>query len=163
MDRFKKEEEAEKVFTEELRNKIDSYIEENREAVISFLEELVNLEGRHGEKEHLLRTAAFLKRNFDEIGMETVLIEVGEANAPIVTGVFNKDAAEKEIVFTGHYDTVFAAAGAGGKAVSYQRWESIRAGGRDMKGGIAIAFFTVKALQEFGFRNAPGTAVLCRR
>ena len=68
------------MFTEELRNKIDSYIEENREAVICFLEELVNLEGRHGEKEHLLRTAAFLKRNFDEIGMETVLIEVGEAH-----------------------------------------------------------------------------------
>ena len=143
------------MFTEELRNKIDSYIEENREAVISFLEELVNLEGRHGEKEHLLRTAAFLKRNFDEIGMETVLIEVGEANAPIVTGVFNKDAAEKEIVFTGHYDTVFAAGSAGERPFHIKDGKAYGPGDCDMKGGIAIAFFTVKALQEFGFRNAP--------
>ena len=121
------------MFTEELRNKIDSYIEENREAVISFLEELVNLEGRHGEKEHLLRTAAFLKRNFDEIGMETVLIEVGEANAPIVTGVFNKDAAEKEIVFTGHYDTVFAAGSAGERPFHIKDGKAYGPGVCDMK------------------------------
>ncbi len=143
------------MFTEELLNKIDHYIEENREDVVRFLEELVNLEGRHGEKENLLKTAAFLRRNFDDIGLETELIEVGEENAPIVTGLLNKDAAEKEIVFTGHYDTVFASGSAGEKPFHIKDGKAYGPGVCDMKGGIAIAFFTIKALREFGFQDAP--------
>lgn len=143
------------MFTEELLSRIDDYIEENREAVILFLEELVNLEGRHGEKERLRKTAAFLKRNFDEIGLETELIEVGSDNAPIVTGLLNKDVTEKEIVFTGHYDTVFAAGSAGEKPFHIKDGKAYGPGVCDMKGGIAIAFFTVKALKAFGFKEVP--------
>lgn len=143
------------VFTEKLLSRIDGYIEENRDAVIGFLEELVNLEGRHGEKDNLRKTADFLKRNFDEIGLKAELIEVGEENAPIVTGVLNKGQAEKEIVFTGHYDTVFETGSAGDKPFHIKEGKAYGPGVCDMKGGIAIAFFTVKALKELGFQDVP--------
>lgn len=123
--------------------------------MIAFLKDLVNLEGRHGEKNNLLKTADFLRRNFEEIGLETEVIEVGEKNAPIVTGVLNKDAPEKEIVFTGHYDTVFAAGSAGEKPFHVKDGKAYGPGVCDMKGGITIAFFVVKALKEFGYQEVP--------
>ncbi len=95
--------------------------------------------------------------------METVLIEVGEANAPIVTGVFNKDAAEKEIVFTGHYDTVFAAGSAGERPFHIKDGKAYGPVVCDMKGGIAIAFFHRQSTAGIWFPKCTGTAVLCRR
>ena len=143
------------MFSEALLNRVNLYIEENRDAMIAFLKDLVNLEGRHGEKNNLLKTADFLRRNFEEIGLETEVIEVGEKNAPIVTGVLNKDAPEKEIVFTGHYDTVFAAGSAGEKPFHVKDGKAYGPGVCDMKGGITIAFFVVKALKEFGYQEVP--------
>lgn len=39
------------MLSSELLDKITKYLEENKEEVIDFLRDLVNLEGQHGEKE----------------------------------------------------------------------------------------------------------------
>ena len=143
------------IWSEELAAQIQTYIDNNREPALAFLETLVNLEGRHGEKAELLKTANFLKRSFEEIGLPTQLIEVGQTNAPIVTAVLNEGAPGKEIVFTGHYDTVFTAKSRGENPFYVEDGKAYGPGVCDMKGGIAIAFFTVKALKELGFQEAP--------
>lgn len=143
------------MLSSELLDKITKYLEENKEEVIDFLRDLVNLEGQHGEKEKLLLTADFLRDKFESIGLDTQVIEVGEKNAPVVTGVLNGGAAGKEIVFTGHYDTVFAAGSRGENPFYIEDGKAYGPGVCDMKGGITIAFFVVKALQKFGFNQAP--------
>ena len=143
------------MFSNELLEKIGKYIEENREAAIDFWRDLVNYEGQHGEKENLLKTAGFLKEQFESLGLKTDVIEVGEVNAPIVTGVLNPDAPGKEILFTGHYDTVFATGTKGDKPFYIEDGKAYGPGCCDMKGGITAAFFVVKALKEFGFKDAP--------
>ncbi|MBK5261816.1 MAG: M20/M25/M40 family metallo-hydrolase [Peptostreptococcaceae bacterium] len=143
------------IFHETSSLKINQFIDDNRSNLIDFLKELVNLEGKHGEKECLLNTAGFLKNKFEELGLKTEIIEVGENNAPIVTAVLNDDIPGKEIVFSGHYDTVFAAESRGENPFYIKDGKAYGPGVCDMKSGIAIAFFVVKALKEFGFREAP--------
>lgn len=143
------------IFSKELNNRVLAYIEENRSEALAFLEALVNLEGQHGEKECLMKTAEFLRDNFEKIGLKTELLDAGDENGPVVTGVLNDDIDEKEVTFTGHYDTVFAAGSRGENPFYIEDGKAYGPGVCDMKGGITIAFFTVKALKEFGFRDCP--------
>lgn len=143
-------------FAEELNAKIQRYIEENREAAIDFYKDLVNHEGKDGELDNLMETANFLKRNFESIGLVTELIKVGGNHAPIVSGVLNPDVPGKEMVFTGHYDTVFPTGSKGEKPFRItEDGKAFGPGVCDMKGGIVISFFVVKALKEFGFDGCP--------
>ena len=135
---------------------IRSYIEENKDAAVDFYRTLVNLEGRHGEKDCLLKTAEFLRSSFEEAGLRSELLYAGETNAPVVSAVLNENAAGKEILFTGHYDTVFASGSRGPEPFSVdEEGKAHGPGVCDMKGGITIAFFTVKALQALGFDQCP--------
>ena len=143
------------IFTEEILSQIESFIGANKEEMVSFLEKLVNFEGKHGEKEKLILTANYLKNAFCEIGLDTQLIEVGENNAPIVTGIMNADAPGKPILFTGHYDTVFGAGSRGKNPFYVKDGKAYGPGVCDMKGGITIAYFVAKALKTIGFTEAP--------
>lgn len=143
------------MFSGELLDKISRYIGENRQEALDFWRDLVNYEGKHGEKDKLLLTAGFLREKFESIGLTTEVIEVGEENAPIVTGVLNPEVPDKEILFTGHYDTVFASGTKGDKPFHIEDGKAYGPGCCDMKGGITVAFFVAKALKEFGFKDAP--------
>lgn len=75
-------------------------MEKTGQEALDFWRDLVNYEGKHGEKDKLLLTAGFLREKFESIGLATEVIEVGEENAPIVTGVLNPEVPGKEILFT---------------------------------------------------------------
>lgn len=143
------------IFSKELNDKILGYIEKNKDEVVEFLKTLVNLEGQHGDKEELDKTADFLLKSFESIGMEAKLLDTGAENGPVVTGLLNGDVAGKELIFSGHYDTVFAAGSRGENPFYVKDGKAYGPGVCDMKGGITIAFFTAKALKEFGFRECP--------
>lgn len=142
-------------YTEELKQNIEAYIEENRQAALEFLETLVNLEGKDGEEAQLRQTAAFLQEQFANAGLETSLVETGGGHAPVVTGVLNSDVPGRELIFTGHYDTVFPAGSWGPSPFRIESGKAFGPGVCDMKGGITIAFFVVKALKKLGFRECP--------
>ena len=144
------------LISDKMDQAIRSYIEENRDAAVDFYRTLVNLEGRHGEKDCLLKTAEFLRSSFEEAGLRSELLYAGETNAPVVSAVLNENADGKAILFTGHYDTVFAAGSRGSEPFSVdEEGKAHGPGVCDMKGGITIAFFTVKALQALGFDQCP--------
>ena len=125
-------------YTEELKQKIEAYIEENRQAALEFLEALVNLEGKDGEEAQLRQTAAFLQEQFANAGLETSLLEAGGGHAPVVTGVLNSDVPGRELIFTGHYDTVFPAGSWGPSPFRAESGKAYGPGVCDMKGGPGI-------------------------
>ena len=143
------------IYNEGLDRQIRSYIEEHRQEALEFWRDLVNHEGQHGEKEALLQTASFLQEKLNELGLQAQLLETGEKNAPVVTAVLNPEASGKEIVFSGHYDTVFAAGSRGRDPFRAEGNYVYGPGCCDMKGGIAIAYFVLKALQFLDFRDCP--------
>ena len=55
------------MFSGELLDKISRYIGENRQEALDFWRDLVNYEGKHGEKDKLLLTAGFLREKFESI------------------------------------------------------------------------------------------------
>ncbi len=143
------------IFSEELKTKVSNYIDSHRDEAVDFWRDLVNCEGQDGELDELMKTAGFLKEKMDEIGLNAEFIEVGAGHAPIVTGVLNPEAPGKEMVFTGHYDTVFPAGSRGKDPFYIEDGKAYGPGVCDMKGGITIAYFVVKALKEFGFKELP--------
>jgi len=143
------------IFSEELNARILEYIEAHREETVEFLKNLVNFEGKHGDVEELHKTANFLKESFEGAGLVTEVLDTGDANGPVVTAVLNPDAPGKEMVFTGHYDTVFPAGSRGENPFYIEDGKAYGPGVCDMKGGITIAFFTVKALKELGYDQRP--------
>ena len=143
------------LYTQELDNKIREYIDANRDEALAFWKDLVNHEGQHGEKEYLLQTAGFLKTKFEELGLKVDVLDAGENNAPVVTALLNPDAPGRPVVFSGHYDTVFAALSRGKDPFRVEDGIVYGPGCCDMKGGIAIAYNVVKTLIHLGFRECP--------
>jgi len=141
--------------TETLKKDVKAWIEAHCDEMLEFFREFVLIEGKHGETEQMRKNAEFLRKHFEAAGLKTDVIEAGEINGPIVTAVLNDDIDEKEIVFTGHYDTVFAAGSRGENPFTMDDIKTYGPGVSDMKGGIAVAFFTVKALKELGFKGCP--------
>ena len=143
------------IYSQELDAQVRGIIDDHRDEALRFWQDLVNHEGQHGEKEYLLKTAAFLKDKFEELGLQTELLDAGEINAPVVTADLNPDAPGKPVVFSGHYDTVFAALSRGKDPFRVENGIVYGPGCCDMKGGIAIAYYVVKTLIKLGFRDRP--------
>ena len=141
--------------TETLKQEVKVWIEEHREEMLDFYREFVSIEGRHGETQQMRKNAEFLRSHFEAAGLETEVIETGEINGPVVTAVLNKGVSSREMVFTGHYDTVFESGSWGRPPFVIEGNKVYGPGVSDMKGGITVAFYTVKALKELGFTECP--------
>ncbi len=142
-------------FSKEDDRKLRECIEENKDAALAFWRDLVNHEGQHGEKEMLLKTAGFLKDSLEAWGLTVELLDAGERNAPVVTAVLNPEAPGKPIVFSGHYDTVFAAGSRGKDPFDVRDGKVYGPGCCDMKGGVTMACFVVRMLQMLEFKDCP--------
>lgn len=133
------------------KNEIESLTAAHEAAALDFLKTLVNLEGKGEEVEKLKKTAQFLKESFEAIGMRCELVDVGEKAAPYVTGVWGEDLPGRPVIFSGHFDTVFWSGTYGNEPFRIEDGRMRGPGALDMKGGIAVAWLTVKTLIGMGF------------
>lgn len=144
---------------------IKAFIEEHKDDMFALWQKFVDTPSQDADvkdEEHLAEDRAklhhmaeVLKEAFDEAGLDTELIEVGGDNdAPVVYGVWGADRPGAPLLFSGHYDTVRL----GDRATTFHYDEvgHVRGlGSLDMKGGIAIAVWVVKALQHIGWAERP--------
>ena len=132
------------------------YIESNKEQILKFWEELVNLEGKVDEPELVALVAARIAKEMDEMGVEHKIIDVGNGNAGTLVGILGKERKGKPIIFGGHMDTVFKKGEFGGEnPFKIENGKAFGPGVLDMKGGITIALFVAKALTYAGYNERP--------
>lgn len=108
---------------------------------------LIEKSGSAIEKARMDDAAEYLKTLFEEEGFDCELKETG-ANKPLaLVGVRGCGANSRPVIFSGHYDTVF-------KSDEWNRAEMTEGGklhgpgALDMKGGIIIALFVSRILEE---------------
>lgn len=135
--------------------KINDFIEGKRSEMVEILDEIVSLDSFKNNRAGCNAVAARFGELFTEEGFDCRTIDVGQPqNGNMLVGILGADRPGAPVIFGGHMDTVFETADfetpfyvADGKAFG--------PGVLDMKGGIVIALYTVKALHSIGWKERP--------
>ena len=135
--------------------KINEYIEQHRREMIDLWEELVNIDSGTDNAAGVMEVCTLLRKRMSAADMQTKVIESGPAG-PVLVGEWNKEADTAPIVLIGHMDTVFSDGTA--RENPFRIDEEGHAHGPgvlDMKAGLVIAIYAVKALQAVGYDKHP--------
>lgn len=138
----------------EVLNQIYSFIDNNREEMISLWEEIVRLESYSREPHKVNIIGKRLKEVFENEGLSCKLVDVGN-NGNTLIGLLGHDRPGKPIVFSGHMDTVFSTGTFGENLFNVVNGQVHGPGVLDMKGGIIISLYVIKALNHIGYKERP--------
>nr|UWI49419.1 M20 family metallopeptidase [Clostridioides difficile] len=135
-------------------NEISKFVGENRKEIISLWKEIVNIESYTNCKESVNRLAERLKCEFEKEGLDCDLIDVGN-NGSTLVGTLGSNRNKKPIIFSGHMDTVFEIGTFGENPFKIMEGRAYGPGVLDMKGGIVISLYVIKALNKIGYKDRP--------
>ena len=138
---------------------IRQYIEAHREDMIRFWEKLVNMQGSSREKEKVNRVMDFLKESFEAEGLACRL-EDSQGNANVLIAVDGPDRPGRPVILSGHADTVFPEGSYPEDPFRIEDGKAYGPGVIDMKGGITIMLYAVKALHYLGYGERPVKIIL---
>lgn len=138
----------------ERNDEVAEFIEEHKEDILHDWKELVELEGATLEKNKVEKTIAKFRSWLEEEGFNCKIIDVGNQTAGTLVGILGEERNGKPILFSGHLDTVHPA-GSFEKKFQIVDGKAYGPGVLDMKGGLIIALYVVKALRILGFDDAP--------
>ncbi len=141
--------------------RIMDYVTKHREDIISDWKELVNLEGSLREPDYLDIEAEWLKQRFTEAGVNCEIVHTKEHYPPLIRGVIGEDRPGKPVIFAGHFDTVFDKGTFGDQPFRIEGDHAYGPGVLDMKGGIIITLWTIKALEHIGYQDRPIRICFC--
>ncbi|MCC0763364.1 M20 family metallopeptidase [Clostridioides sp. ES-S-0006-03] len=133
---------------------ISKFVDENREEIISLWKEIVNIESYTNCKESVNKLAERLKCEFEKEGLDCDLIDAGN-NGSTLIGTLGSNRNKKPIIFSGHMDTVFEIGTFGENPFKIMEGKAYGPGVLDMKGGIVISLYVIKALNKIGYKDRP--------
>lgn len=135
---------------------ISEYIDQHREEMLSKLITFVNYEGHFEERENVEVARAWFQKELEAEGFFCYTREVAPDRAPITVATLGADRPGKPILFSGHVDTVHHKGSFDGDNPCYVEDGKIYGPGvLDMKGGLMIALYAVKALNHIAYQEHP--------
>lgn len=140
-------------------NEIHHYIDARKEEMIHFWKTLVNMQGSSREKEKVNRVMDFLKESFEAEGLACRLID-SQGNANVLVAVDGPDRPGKPVILGGHADTVFPDGSYPENPFRIENGIAYGPGVIDMKGGITIILYAIKALHHLGYSERPIKVIL---
>lgn len=144
---------------EDIRKQIAVYIDGHRDAMIDFWRQLVQIESGSANKAGVDAVARRVQEELDTIGAHTEIHEMKRAGNMLVS-VLNEDVPEAPVLLLGHMDTVFPDGTVAARPFTLRDGKAYGPGVLDMKGGVTIAVFAMKALKEAGWAKRPVRLVL---
>lgn len=138
----------------ELFNKICLYIDEHEQEMIALWRDWVRCESCSREPQSVSAVAQKIKEEFEKVGLKCQLHDMSP-NGPALTGVLGETRPGKPIIFGGHYDTVFPKGSFIDELFKIEDGKAMGPGALDMKGGIIISLYVIKALNHIGFDENP--------
>ena len=144
---------------EDIRKQIAVYIDGHRDAMIDFWRQLVQIESGSANKAGVDAVAHRVQEELDTIGAHTEIHEMKRAGNMLVS-VLNEDVPEAPVLLLGHMDTVFPDGTVAARPFTLRDGKAYGPGVLDMKGGVTIAVFAMKALKEAGWAKRPVRLVL---
>ena len=140
--------------------KASAYIDENREAMMALWEKLVSCESGNPDKEDVDRICEILKDELDRSGVRTATVQM-EDSGNLLKGEFHGEREEKPILLIGHMDTVFPHGTLAKNPFRIDAEGNAHGPGvLDMKAGLVIAIFVLRALDACGYGKRPVRIVI---
>lgn len=140
---------------EQIYQQIRRYTDKQRLPMMNLWEELVNTESGTRQIEGVNAVGSILRREMERSGIATRVIGVENAGDMLI-GEWNSESDAAPLLMIGHMDTVFKEGAA--KENPFRVDEDGMAHGPgvlDMKAGLVIALYAVKALIETGWKKRP--------
>jgi len=122
-----------------------SYFRQNSERIVELLEELVKLESPSLHKPSCDKLAIFLWDQFTSSGIEATILEQQKVGS-FLRVEFGQ--GEEQILVLCHMDTVWSLGEVRRRPVKRQGEKLYGPGAYDMKGGICLGLFSLKAIKE---------------
>lgn len=136
-----------------------AFCQQHEGEMLSLLRKMVEIESPSDDKAAVDRMGAFLAEAFERLGGQVTFFPQEEAGNHL-KAEFAGGASGKPVLLLGHFDTVWPM---GTLAKMPFRMEAGRAFGPgvyDMKAGIAMMIFALRALKEAGAAHRPVTVLL---
>lgn len=126
--------------------KILTYFKDHQKELLGLLKEFVELESpTYESKEASDKCGLFLQRIFKDLGFRIQVIPQTKCGDHIIA---EYGSGEKGVLFVGHYDTVFPLGTLKTMPFRIDEDKAYGPGVLDMKGGILLGYYAVKALKE---------------
>ncbi|WP_441562264.1 M20/M25/M40 family metallo-hydrolase [Colibacter massiliensis] len=138
-----------------LVNQVKEYVENRKEEIIRKYGEFVNLKDFWRDIEDVNIVGEWLKREFEAEGVECRLIDAGPEAGRVLIGILGQDRPGKAILFSGHMDTALASDLYPDNPFRVEDGKAYGPGVLDMKGGILITLYVIKALNAVGYKERP--------
>lgn len=139
----------------ELYQVVCSYINSHFNEMLSFWKKLVNMESHVKDADSVNHVADFLKAEFEKEGFHCHTVDVGAGSGHSLVGILGEERGGRPIVFSGHMDTVFPKGTFGENPFHIEGDKAYGPGVLDMKGGITIALYVCKALNQAQYHETP--------
>lgn len=144
---------------EEYMAQIDHYIDSHRTELIDFWRELVNFQAGSKETYRIEALIRLTQQRLESEGLDCRLIPSGKA--PVLVAVDGPERKGKPIFLCGHLDTVFPSGTYPDDPFIIRDGIAYGPGVLDMKGGVAMMLYMIKALRHIGFDRSPIKLLLC--
>ena len=155
-----------------LYTQVFEFIDSHRSDMLAMWEDFVNTPSQARDREAAMRMAEKLTAVLEETGMTVTAHDVGPVNSCTLEAVWGADRPGQPVLFGGHYDTVNSSPVENPVPSADNEWDgtphfrvdsqgkAYGLGCLDMKGGIVIAIWVVKALQALGWAERPVKFIL---
>lgn len=147
-----------------MKNKIISrafsYIDERKAEMLETMKEFIEHPSSGREPEDVKATAPWLCELLEKEGFKCEMKDPGHGNGCAIVAVNGDTTAQAPVLFTGHYDTALYKKIAAQNPFRIEDGRMYGSGVLDMKGGIIIALYAVKALKSVGYTGRPIKFVL---
>lgn len=139
----------------EIYEVIRSYVDEHKQPMLQLWEELVNTESGSRNLEGVAKVTDILRREMEDMGMRTRVIPMENAGGVLV-GEWNWESGKAPLLFLGHMDTVFPDGTVEKNPFRVDEEGFAHGPGvLDMKPGLVIALYAIRALAAAGWKERP--------
>ena len=142
----------------DMKQKAHASIDDNKDSMLELWTSMVNIECGPGCKEGVDEIGTMLADFFAKIGGTNRIHKFADAGNMLVSEF--GDCNKPFIILTGHMDTVFKYGTAAERPFKIEDGKAYGPGVLDMKGGIVILAYALKALKECGWDQHPVKVIL---
>lgn len=139
----------------ELVNQVKEYVVIHKDEILKKYEEFVNLKGFWRDVEDVNAVGVWLKEQFSAEGFSCELVNAGPKAGKILMGTLGSERLGKPVLFSGHMDTALDSDLYPENPFHIKDGLAYGPGVLDMKGGIIIALYVIKALNAVGYNSRP--------
>lgn len=131
---------------------VSNYIDDKRNEMLSVWQQFVNIETGSNNKEGIDKLANIIKEILQNESFDISIKEV-ESGGNSIFAVKKGNGLKKPICIMGHMDTVFPTGTLAKRPFTIKDEKVFGPGVLDMKGGLVIALYAVKALNHLGYND----------